>query len=77
MLDEVLLTEISGPVWVTIKILIILGLGLYSLFAGIIVRQVSLMTATLEVGFETPIRLAAIFHLLFALGTLLFALLIL
>lgn len=64
-------------VWEGIKILVWIGLGLYSLFAGIIVRQVMLMTDTLEVGFETPIRLIAILHLLFALGTFLFALLIL
>lgn len=77
ILDESLLTELTGPVWVGVKILIMAGLGLYSLFAGIIVRQVTLMTDTLEVGFETPLRLIAVLHLLFALGTFLFALLIL
>ena len=77
MIDEALLIEITGPVWTGVRILIFIGLGLYSLFAGIIVRQVMLMTDTLEVGFEMPIRLVAILHLLFALGTFLFALLIL
>lgn len=77
MLDEALLAEITGPVWLGVRILIFIGLGLYSLFAGIVVRQVMLMTDTLEVGFEAPIRVVAFLHLFFALGTLLFALLIL
>ncbi len=77
MLDEILITEISGPLWVGVKILILLALALYILFSGIIVRQVVLMTNTLEVGFETPIKLMAIIHLFFALGTFLFALVIL
>lgn len=76
-LEELLINDAAGPVWVGIKILILVGLGIYCLFAGIIVRQVNLMTKTLEVGFETPIKLIAILHLLFALGTFLFALLIL
>ena len=77
MLNEVLLQEISDPLWSLFRILILIGLGIYILFAGIVVRQIMLMTDTLEVGFEVPIRIVGILHLLFALATFLFALLIL
>jgi len=77
MLDQALLVEISGPLWSGVKILILIALVLYTLFSGIMVRQVMLMTDTLEVGFETPIKIIAVLHLLFALGTFLLALLIL
>lgn len=77
MLNEALLQEINDPLWSVVRVLILIGLGIYILFAGIVVRQVMLMTDTLEVGFETPIRLVAVLHLLFALATFLFALLIL
>ena len=77
MLNEALLQEISDPLWSVVRILILIGLGMYILFAGIVVRQIMLMTDTLEVGFEMPIRIIGIVHLLFALATFLFALVIL
>jgi len=59
------------------KIAILLILAIYAIFATVILKQVSLMTKTLEVGFETPIKFVAIVHFLLAIGTFLVALSIL
>lgn len=48
------------------KIFVLFALVLYLVFAFVVVRQVKLMTDTLEVGFEFPIRLLSYVHLLFA-----------
>lgn len=64
-------------IWPIVKIMFLVGLGVYVLFSFVVVRQVQLMTDTLEVGFETPIRLLAIVHLLVAVGVFILALLIL
>ena len=48
------------------KIFALIGLGIYIVFAFVVVRQVSLMVATIEVGFEFFIKLVAWAHLIFA-----------
>jgi len=68
---------IGVSVWPIIKIFVVFALGLYIAFALVVVRQVQLMTDTLEVGFEGPLRFLAIMHLLFAIAVLIFALIIL
>lgn len=64
-------------IWVIAKIFAIFGLVLYLVFALVVVRQVKLMTDTLEVGFELPIRILAYAHLIFAILVLLAAFVIL
>lgn len=64
-------------IWFIAKILFLIAIGIYIVFALVVVRQVNLMIRTLEVGFEFPIRLVAIGHLLFAIGTFILALVIL
>jgi len=68
---------IGLSVFPIIKIFVVFALGLYIAFALVVVRQVQLMTDTLEVGFEGPLRFLAIMHLLFAIAVLIFALIIL
>jgi len=68
---------IGISVWVILKIFAVIALGLYIAFALVVVRQVQLMTTTLEVGFEGPLKFIAIMHLLFAISVLIFALIIL
>ncbi|OGM03415.1 hypothetical protein A3E15_02620 [Candidatus Woesebacteria bacterium RIFCSPHIGHO2_12_FULL_42_9] len=68
---------IGVSVFPIIKIFVVFALGLYIAFALVVVRQVQLMTDTLEVGFEGPLRFLAIMHLLFAIAVLIFALIIL
>lgn len=67
----------STSVWLVIKIAIIIGLLFYLIFATVVIRQVKLMTKTLEVGFEGVIILTAWLHLIFAIGTLLAAIFVL
>lgn len=60
-----------------IKTAIILFLLLYIVFAGVVIRQVRVMTETLQVGFEKPIKALAFFHFLFSLLVLVLAVLVL
>lgn len=60
-----------------IKIFSLILLGLYLIFALVVVRQVQLMTDTLQVGFEASIKLISWIHLIFAAVVFLVALVIL
>jgi hypothetical protein len=60
-----------------VKTFILIGLFLYLIFALVVVKQVNQMTDVLEVGFETPVRILVLIHLVFALVTLLIAFVIL
>lgn len=64
-------------IWFIVKIFFLIAIAVYIVFAFVIVRQTRLMTDTVEVGFEFPIRLVAFIHLAFAIGTFILALLIL
>ena len=64
-------------VWLVAKILLCFALFLYVIFAFVIVRQVTIMLATLELGFETPIRVLSWLHFLFAVGVFVLAVIIL
>jgi len=64
-------------VWLVVKIFAILAFLIYLLFALVIVRQVRLMTETIQVGFETPLKFLSYVHLTFAGVVLLLALIIL
>lgn len=59
------------------KIFALIGLGIYIVFALVVVKQVSLMVATIEVGFEFLIKLVAWAHLIFAVFVFLTAWIIL
>ena len=50
-----------------LKIGILLFLSLYLLFSFIVVKQVKVMTETLEVGFEKQLKILAYLHLGFNL----------
>jgi hypothetical protein len=54
-------------VWILIKILISILLGMYILFAFVLTRQVKLMTRTLQLGFEAPVKFLSFMHLVFAI----------
>ena len=64
-------------IWFVVKILVIIALVIYAAFAGIVLKQIKMMTDTIEVGFETPIVFIGLAHFLFAVGELVFALIIL
>ncbi len=67
----------SLTVWSIIRILVLIFLGLYIIFAVVIIRQVQLMTLTLEIGFEKELKFLAFLHFLFAIAVLVFSIIIL
>lgn len=69
------LTDIS--VWLVAKVFVLFAIFVYLIFSMVIIRQVGLMTDTLEVGFETPVKFAAALHFILALGVFILALVIL
>ena len=68
---------LAFSIWPIVKILVLILLGIYIIFAFVLVRQVQLMTTTLEVGFEGQLRFLSFIHLLFAIGVLVFSIIIL
>jgi hypothetical protein len=60
-----------------IKVATLLFFGFYIAFSAIVVKQVNLMTQTLEVGFETPVKVVAYFHFALSVAVFLLALFIL
>ena len=64
---------IGVSVWLIVKVFFLIGLVIYLIFALVIVRQVNIMTDTLDLSFEVPIKVLAIFHFFFALGVLVIA----
>lgn len=69
--------EVQNAFWVGFKILVLLAFLLYIFFAVIVVRQVHLMSKTFVTSAEPLLKLLAYTHLLFALGILFFAYVIL
>ncbi len=61
----------------TLKVFTLVGLGLYAIFAGIMIRQEQLMADVLEEGFEPILRLLTILHFAAAVGLFILALMIL
>ena len=64
-------------VWFVIKIFVLIAMLLYIAFALVIVRQVQLMTKTLRVGFEFPLKTLSLLHLISAAVLFALALIIL
>ena len=62
---------------VLVQIIFLVGLLIYLAFAIIVVRQVMLMTRTLNTSFETPVKIVAWVHLGVVLVVFLLALVIL
>jgi len=62
-------TIVTDSFLVLFEAFLIIGLLIYLVFALVVVRQTNQMTETLEVGFETPIKILAWTHLFVALAT--------
>ncbi len=60
-----------------IKILVLVGLSVYAVFAGVLVRQEQLMADVLEEGFEPILRIFTLIHFFGALGIIGLALVLL
>lgn len=63
--------------WIVIKILTIVGLSLYAIYAVIIIRQEELMSKVLAETSEPILRLLAIIHLIASLSVIVLAFILL
>lgn len=64
-------------IWVLLKLFFLFGIGLYIVFAGVVIKQVNLMTETVHLPLEPTLKTIAWIHLIFSLAVFLLALLIL
>jgi len=73
------MTPVAVPAYIllVLKIFGILGLLVYSVFAGVLVRQEQLMANVLEEQFQPIIRLFVIIHLIIAIVLLVLAFILL
>ena len=60
-------------IWAIAKFFFLTGLAVYVIFAGVVVRQIYLMTQTLSVGAEAVIKIAGWVHLALSLAVFIFA----
>lgn len=67
----------SLTIWSVLKVLIIIVLVIYIIFSLVLIKQVQMMTKTLEIGFETQLKFLSFAHFLFAVGVLVFSIIIL
>lgn len=74
-MEAILLNNFN--IWIVIKILSLVVLGLYIIFAFVITRQVKVMTDTLTLGFEPLVKFLSFFHFVFAIFVFIVALTIL
>jgi len=58
------LPDIPSIVFLVTKVIVILGLFMYLIFAGILYRQEQLMANVLEEGFEPFLRFLTVIHLI-------------
>lgn len=65
--------QIIHIILIIIKVFVLVGLGLYSIFAAIIIRQEQLMANVLEESFEPVLRMFTIAHFIASLGVLVIA----
>lgn len=61
--------------WIFVKLLFLFGIGIYLVFATVVVRQVYLMTTTLKLGLEFFVRFIGWAHLFIAVSIFFIALL--
>lgn len=65
------------PFLALLKLFYVLAFFIYTIFSFVVVKQVKMMTKTLEVSFETPLLFISYIHLFFSIGVFVFALLVL
>jgi hypothetical protein len=71
------LASASFDPWILVKFLFLVALLIYIAFAVVVVRQVGLMSRTLDGAFNLPLKLIAWLHLGVAIGVWVLALVIL
>lgn len=69
--------NVIPTIWFGLKLLTLVGLGVYSVFAGVMVRQEHLMADVLEEAFEPVLRIIVFVHLVASIAVLLLAVVLL
>lgn len=69
--------DLTSAILLTLKIFVLIGLGLYSMFAAVVIRQEQLMAAVLEESFEPVLRTIVLVHFAASVGLFLLALFLL
>ena len=69
--------DITSLVFLLVKALVVFGLGLYIIFAFVILRQEQLMSRVLEEAFEPVLRLVSILHFIASIAIFLMAIILL
>ena len=72
-----IINQIISDPWVLVKILFLIGFFIYVAFALIVVRQVKLMSQTLNGFLDLPLRMMSWIHFLVAMAVFVLALVIL
>lgn len=72
-----MITASVFTIWSVIKILILIFLCIYIIFSLVLIKQVQMMITTLEIGFEKQLKFLSFIHAFFAIGVLIFGILIL
>ena len=65
-----LLIQGESALLLLVKFGLIPFLLIYTIFAGIVIKQVRMMTDTLDLGFETPIKFIVFVHFILSLVVL-------
>lgn len=60
-------------IWSIAKVMSLVALFIYIVFSFVLLRQVKIMTDTIEVGYENVFKLFSYFHFLFAIAVFIFA----
>jgi len=74
-MDTIPIINIST--WMLTKVFVVFGLLIYLIFSFVLIRQVQLMRDTLKIEFSRIVMALVIGHLMFAIGVLILALIIL
>lgn len=69
--------NVVPTIWIGLKLLTLVGLGVYSVFAGVMVRQEHLMADVLEEAFEPVLRFIVLVHLVASVAVFLLAVVLL
>ena len=69
--------DLTSLIFLFIKVLIVFGLGLYLIFAFVILRQEQLMARVLEETFEPVLRLVSVIHFVASIAVFLLAIILL
>lgn len=74
MPNEALVPLLQISVWFIVKIFFLVALAVYVVFAAVVIKQISLMTKTVKVGFAGPLKAFGYAHLAAAVAVFLIAL---